>query len=157
MWGVGNTSTTTKEVIHPYLVASCGGAATPPPPAPVATSKGVITITFDDGFATTYTNAFPALRSLGLRANAAVNPTPIDEGWGDYMQFSNLTELWTAGWAIVSHTMDHQDLVTLSPAAMEAEIRDSRAWIIAKGFGPATVFVVPFATACEIIARVSAK
>jgi hypothetical protein len=142
MWGVGNTTATASEQVHAYPVASCGGGPViTPTPTP---SGGVITITFDDGFATTFTNAYPVLRDLGLKGNVAVNPTPIDEQWGDYMKFSNLQTLWGAGWAIVNHTMDHQDLTTLSAAAMEAEIRDAKAWIIAKGFGPSDVFIVPF-------------
>lgn len=140
MWGVGNTSTTTTEKIHAYPVAACGTVVTPTPTA----TGGVITITFDDGFATTWNNAYPVLRDLGLKGNVAVNPTPIDQGWGDYMTFANLQTLWGAGWAIVNHTMDHQDLTTLSASAMEAEIRDAKAWIVAKGFGPSNVFIVPF-------------
>jgi peptidoglycan/xylan/chitin deacetylase (PgdA/CDA1 family) len=143
MWGVGSTSSTSTEVIHSYTVASCGGTVTPPTPPP-STSGGVITITFDDGFATTYTNAYPVLKGLGLVADAAVNPTPIDEGWGDYMTPPQVRELSANGWAIVSHTMDHADLTTLSAGAMEAEIRDSKAWIVKNNYGPASMFVVPF-------------
>ena len=143
MWGVGNTASTTTEVIHPYAVASCGGTVTPPPPPP-SSNAGVITITFDDGFATTYTNAYPVLKGLGITADAAVNPTPIDQGWGDYMTPAQVQELWDNGWAVVSHTMDHADLTTLSAPAMEAEIRDSKAWIVAHNYGPSSMFVVPF-------------
>ena len=145
MWGVGNTASTSTEVIHPYTVASCSGTVTPPPVVtPPATSGGVITITFDDGFATTYNNAYPVLKKLGMVADAAVNPTPIDEGWGDYMTPAQVQELWNQGWAVVSHTMDHQDLTTLSAPAMEAEIRDSKAWIVSHNYGPSSMFVVPF-------------
>lgn len=141
MWGL--TSQSNLDPVHKYTIASCGGTTTPPPPPPTATG-GIVTITFDDGFATAFTNGYPALRDLGLKGNIAVNPTPVDEQWGDYMKLANLNTLWTAGWAIVSHTMDHADLTTLSAAAMEAEIRDSQAWVKAHGFGPASVFVVPF-------------
>jgi len=144
MWGVGNTPTTTKSVVHAYPVASCGGTAPlPPPPAP-PTAGGVITITFDDGYATVHKNAFPVLQSLGIKGNLAVNPIPIDQQWGSYMRMAQVQEIYNSGWSVVSHTMDHKDLTTLSAAAMEAEIRDAKAWIIARNFGPAEVFIVPF-------------
>jgi hypothetical protein len=142
MWGL--TSQTSLETIHPYTVAACAGQTPPPPPPPPPTAGGIITITFDDGWKTTVTNAYPVLRDLGLKGNIAVNPTPIDEGWSSYMTLADLNTLWGAGWSIVSHTMDHADLTTLSPAAMEAEIRDSKAWVVAHNFGPASVFIVPF-------------
>jgi len=151
MWGIGNTSSTATQVIHTFTVASCNGATvppdttTPPPPPPTTTaSGGVITITFDDGFATTYKNVYPVLKDLGMVADAAVNPTPIDEGWGDYMTPAQVQELWNNGWAVVSHTMDHEDLTQLSSSAMEAEIRDSKAWIVSHNYGPSSMFVVPF-------------
>jgi hypothetical protein len=140
MWGVNSATPTTT--IYKYTVALCAGQAPPPPPP--TPSAGIITLTFDDGFKTTWTNVYPVLKGLGLKANIAVNPTPIDEGWSDYMTLANLNALWADGWSIVSHTMDHQDLTKLSASAMEAEIRDSKAWVIAKGFGPSNVFVVPF-------------
>jgi peptidoglycan/xylan/chitin deacetylase (PgdA/CDA1 family) len=143
MWGL--TSQSSTETIHPYTVATCAGQTPPPPPPPPPTAGGIITITFDDGWKTTVTNAYPVLRDLGLKGNIAVNPTPIDEGWtGGYMTLADLNTLWGAGWSIVSHTMDHADLTTLSAAAMEAEIRDSKAWVAAHNFGPTNVFIVPF-------------
>jgi hypothetical protein len=139
MWGL--TSQTSTETIHPYTVVACGGQ---PPVAPPPTSGGIFTLTFDDGFKTTWVNVYPVLRDLGLKGNIAVNPTPIDQGWSDYMTLANLNSLWAEGWSIVSHTMDHKDLTTLSAAEMEAEIRDSKAWVAAHGFGPTNVFIVPF-------------
>lgn len=143
MWGL--TSQSSTETIHPYTIAACAGQTPPPPPPPAPTpTGGIITITFDDGWKTTIANAYPVLRDLGLKGNIAVNPTPIDEGWSAYMTLADLNTLWGAGWSIVSHTMDHQDLTTLSATAMEAEIRDSKAWVAAHGFGPTNVFIVPF-------------
>jgi peptidoglycan/xylan/chitin deacetylase (PgdA/CDA1 family) len=139
MWGL--TSQSSTETIHSYTIQACAGQP-PIPPAP--TVNGIVTLTFDDGFKTTWDNVYPVLRDLGLKGNIAVNPTPIDEGWSDYMTLGNLNSLWAAGWSIVSHTMDHPDLTTLTPEAMEAEIRDSKAWVQAKGFGPTNVFIVPF-------------
>ena len=139
MWGL--TSQSSTETIHSYTIAACAGQ---PPVTPPPTVGGIITITFDDGFKTTWDNVYPVLRDLGLKGNVAVNPTPIDEKWTDYMTLANLNSLWADGWSIVSHTMDHQDLTTLTPAAMEAEIRDSKAWVVAHNFGPTNVFIVPF-------------
>ncbi len=145
MWGLA--SQTNLNPVHKYTIASCGGATPAPAPAPApppATSGGLIAITFDDGYLTAFSNGYPVLRDLGLKANVAVNPTPVNEFWADYMTLANLNTLWGAGWGIVSHTMDHADLTTLTPAALDAQLRDSQAWLVAKGFGPTSVFIVPF-------------
>src|SRR5205085_484294 len=121
LWGIGNISGKKYDTIHNYTVQACANQPPPPPPPPVPTGGGVITITFDDGFNTTYQNVNPVLRDLGLRGSVAVNPTPIDEGWGDYMTLAQVKELHAAGWSVVSHSMTHRDLTTLSAAELDKE------------------------------------
>jgi peptidoglycan/xylan/chitin deacetylase (PgdA/CDA1 family) len=142
MWGIGNIQGKSMETIHNYVVAACAGTPTPPPPAPSA--GGIVTITFDDGWKETYTKVFPIMQELGLRGNSAVNPDAIDGEWGAYMNFTQVKALHAAGWSIVSHSLSHRDLTTLTASELDRELRDSKAWIEAKGFGPANVFVVPF-------------
>lgn len=129
------------RALHKYRVASCTDAPPPPPPA---VTGGVVTITFDDGYLTTFTNAFPVLRSLQLKGNVAVNPEPIDGLYSDYMTMANLRSLRDAGWSIVSHSYTHPDLTTLTPDSLDKELRNSQSWVSANGFGPTNVFIVPF-------------
>lgn len=140
MWGIGNISGQSVETIYNYTIGGCAGG---PPPAPVA-SGGIFTITFDDGWKTTFANAYPVLRDVGLKGNVAVNPQPIDGGWSDYMTLANLNTLKGAGWSIVSHSVTHRDLTTLSAADLDRELADSKAWLQKNGFGPTDVFIVPF-------------
>ena len=139
MWGLGNISGKKLETLHNYTIVKCGDA-----PPPSSTSNGVVTITFDDGFLTQYTNAYPVLKSLGLRGNIAVNSRPIDEAWSDYMTLDNLKTLKAQGWSLVSHTVSHPHLPTLTATQIEAEIRDNKAWLERHDFGPTSVFIVPF-------------
>jgi peptidoglycan/xylan/chitin deacetylase (PgdA/CDA1 family) len=142
MWGIGTTRQTLRSVVHEYKVIACPGMPAVPT-TPVGT-RGVVTITFDDGYASVYANAFPVLKSLGLKGNLAVNPLPIDEQWGDYMRLGQVKEIYGSGWSVVSHTVDHKELTSLAPEALEAEIRDAKLWIERNGFGPSSVFIVPF-------------
>jgi len=139
MWGVGNVSGRRAQPIYNYTITDCG----PPPPPPTATG-GIITLTFDDGWLTTYTNVFPVLKELGLKGNVAVNPDPIDGNWDGYMTLAMLKELRDAGWSVVSHSLSHRDLTTLSDAELDRELKDSKAWVENNGFGPSDVFIVPF-------------
>jgi peptidoglycan/xylan/chitin deacetylase (PgdA/CDA1 family) len=106
--------------------------------------RGIITITFDDGFLSTYTRAFPVLEGLGLRGNVAVVTRAVDEEWGDFVTLEHLQELHEAGWAMVSHTLTHDSLTAMSDAELEIQLADSRAWVEERGFRGAGVFVVPF-------------
>jgi uncharacterized protein YjdB/peptidoglycan/xylan/chitin deacetylase (PgdA/CDA1 family) len=104
--------------------------------------RGAITITFDDGFIETYNNAFPELQSRGLRGNVGVNPAQVT--YPAYMSVAQLDEVDAAGWSIVSHTMTHDTLTTLTPGELDWELRASQEWIDAQGYRGSNVFIVPF-------------
>jgi peptidoglycan/xylan/chitin deacetylase (PgdA/CDA1 family) len=140
MWGVSG-SAGSLQVIQEYTVTAC---ADQPPPPPVTTGGAMITLTFDDGWKTTINNVYPVLRDLGLKGNVAVNPEPIDGGWSDYMRLADLNTLKAAGWSIVSHSISHPDLTTLSADSLDKELRLSQKWVADHGFGPTNVFIVPF-------------
>jgi hypothetical protein len=104
--------------------------------------RGAITITFEDGWLSTYTQAFPVLEEFQLRANVAVITGVV--GWDAYMTLSQLQELDSAGWSMVSHTVNHPRLSTLSDSALDEELRGSRQWISENGFSGEGVFIVPY-------------
>jgi peptidoglycan/xylan/chitin deacetylase (PgdA/CDA1 family) len=139
VWGIGNISGRSIETIHNYTITNCGEPEPTPP-----TTGGIFTLTFDDGWLTTRTNVFPVLRDLGLKGNVAVNSEPIDGGWSGYMSLGQLRDLHNAGWSIVSHSVTHRDLTTLSNDELHTELRESKAWLQRHGFGPTDVFIVPF-------------
>ena len=104
--------------------------------------RGGITVTFDDGFITAYTNAWPVFQEFGLPGNIGVNPAQV--GFPAYMTKANLDGLHAAGWSIVSHSMTHDTLPTLSVAELDYELRASKQWIDAQGYNGSNVFLVPF-------------
>ena len=162
-WAVPQSKT--SPLIHSYVVNSCGGTTTPPPtdttttpppqdttttppdttttPPPV-TGKGAFTITFDDGWAETYTTVLPIFKSLGMVANAAVNPEPIDGRWSSYMTLAQVKELKASGWSIQSHSYSHPDLTRLSATQLDNELKNSKEWLAKNGLGSSPMFVVPF-------------
>ncbi len=106
--------------------------------------RGAITITFDDGFLSVYENAWPLFQEFDLPANIAVNPTPVDQGWVGYMTEPMLDEVHAAGWSIVSHTLQHDSLSTLSPAELDFDLRTSQQWIVDRSYNGWNVFVAPY-------------
>ena len=144
-WGEGNDAKTEDDVHYfTYSVERCGENPPASAPPPSGRGKGFATITFDDGWLTTYTTAYPILRRYGLTANVAVNSAPIDGHYVGYMTLDMVRQLSAAGWAVVNHTVDHRDLKTLTAAEVVQEVVANRAWIDRNGFRGSNVFVVPF-------------
>jgi peptidoglycan/xylan/chitin deacetylase (PgdA/CDA1 family) len=109
-----------------------GGAALP---------KRPIVLTFDDGSASIPRNALPVLRKLRW-------PGVLNLKLGNVRQHGGITaeqvkRLISAGWEVDSHTISHQDLTTLSAAALVHEVADSR-WMLQRRFRvPARFFCYP--------------
>lgn len=116
-----------------------------------------VVITFDDGYYCNYSRAFPALQENGLTATIFL---AIDllrqsgdgrEGRDGFMAWPEIAEMHAAGFAFESHGCSHQPLDTLSPAQVEAEMRESKAVIEAKLAKTVHYFCYPFGRYNEAI------
>ncbi len=104
-------------------------------------ARGMITFTFDDGWASVYQNAFPLLKQYKYRATEFIVPNYI--GKGNYMNATQLQELVAAGHDIGSHTVNHLNLTTLTPEQQDYELQQSK--VLLKNYGFAIKdFALPF-------------
>jgi len=75
----------------------------PLPPNPIV-------LTFDDGYADAYNNAFPLLRKYGFTATFFVLTAFADENRPGYLTWTQIARMSRAGMEIGSHSKDHPDL-----------------------------------------------
>jgi peptidoglycan/xylan/chitin deacetylase (PgdA/CDA1 family) len=116
-------------------------------PAHAATpfDQGMVTITLDDGWATQYTKARPALNARNIDATYALVTHALAQGWGGYMTTPQVRTLVAEGNDIASHTLTHPNLTTLSAPQLTSELQDSQAWLVSNLDLPAVPnFVVPY-------------
>lgn len=107
--------------------------------------QGMVTITLDDGWATQYTKARPALNARNIDATYALVTNALAQGWGGYMTTAQVQTLVAEGNDIASHTLTHPDLTTLSAAQLTSELQDSQAWLMSNlGLPAVPNFVVPY-------------
>ncbi len=97
---------------------------------------GLITVWFDDGYESVYTQAFPVLSALGLRASFAVITDAI--GTTDYVTLAELQKLAAAGWDIVEHSptgaMHASGLTAVDSSVLLPALVADRAWFASQGF-----------------------
>jgi peptidoglycan/xylan/chitin deacetylase (PgdA/CDA1 family) len=82
-------------------------------------------LTFDDGCASDYTEAFPALLELGMRATFFVVPTLVETA--GHVSWAQLREMAAAGMEIGSHSLTHPFLHQLDTAGLRHEFGESKA------------------------------
>lgn len=83
-----------------------------------------IVFTFDDGYRSVHTNAFPILRSYAW--TGVLNLTVRNNGGIGGLSTFKVHELVRGGWELGSHSLTHPDLTRLSAHALEAEVETSR-------------------------------
>ena len=79
--------------------------------------NGMISLTFDDGWATQISNARPEMNSRGFKGTYAVLSRALRESWATVFPLADAQLLQSEGNEIASHTVDHADLTTLNDAA----------------------------------------
>ena len=83
------------------LVCLTGGAPLPERP---------IVLTFDDGYEDNYLNAFPLLKKYDMRGHFFLITDFVNEERPEYLKWTQVEEMATAGQRIGSHSRDHPDL-----------------------------------------------
>ncbi len=69
-----------------------------------------IILTFDDGYADHYTNAYPLLREYGCTGTFFVVTSYLDAELPEYVSWDQITEMYAGGMSIEPHSYNHADL-----------------------------------------------
>ncbi len=145
-------------IVAPLWLSAVVGAAVQ---NPTATAK--VSFTFDDGLASTYTQARPTLARHGLTGTTYVSTRCIGMTTTPntchantdtpYMSWAQVKQLQALGWEIGSHTLTHPYLASsdasdgqpdvLTPAQIDQELAESKAELAAQGID-AKAFASPY-------------
>ncbi len=69
-----------------------------------------IILTFDDGYANAYTNAFPLLQRYGFIGTFFVISEPVNAGDPSFLSWSQVEEMYAAGMRFEPHSHNHPDM-----------------------------------------------
>ncbi len=109
---------------------------------PVAGSKPMISLTFDDAWRSIYTNALPLLTQYGM-VSTQYMLTGVTT-YPDYMTVAMMQEFKNKGHEIASHTVSHPHLPQLSATQLNAELVNSKQALQNWTGAPVTNFATPY-------------
>ena len=129
------------------LDAALNGKATLP-------AKPVM-ITFDDGYRDQYENAFPMLKTLGLRATFFIITGYINHNSPVYVTPEMVKEMDASSVATIgAHTKHHPELAKLKRADQKDEIVGSKAYLESLLHHPVTSFAYPYGSYDDAVLKI---
>lgn len=105
--------------------------------------EAALTFTFDDGLQEHYTEVFPRLRQLGLKASFGIIGSKVGSDWKKIptMTWEQLREMAADGQEITSHGWQHRALLKLTGESLRYEVQHNDTVIYEHlGFYPRTYF-----------------
>jgi peptidoglycan/xylan/chitin deacetylase (PgdA/CDA1 family) len=110
-------------------------------PGPSQWKRPIVSITFDDGWLSAYTNAIPVLDHYGYKATFYINPSSIETP--GFMRASELAKLGDAKHEIAAHGYGHKDMTSISNSAINDQLRGGKDYLKEAGF-PTDHFATPY-------------
>jgi peptidoglycan/xylan/chitin deacetylase (PgdA/CDA1 family) len=110
---------------------------------PNAYSKGLVSLTFDDGWQTNYSTAIPILNSAGLKSTQYIITNYIGDTADGYMTLDQIKSIYQQGHDVSAHTRTHVSL-TDPTTDLQSEIAGSRTDLLGDNFSPVDSIAYPF-------------
>jgi len=107
-------------------------------------TKGIVSLNFDDGFLSAYTNATPILTSAGLKATYYIIQDETTAGDPSYMTLAQVKTLYAAGNEIGSHSKTHDDMTTMPAILLATQTTGTKTWFTNNGMPKVTTFAYPY-------------
>jgi peptidoglycan/xylan/chitin deacetylase (PgdA/CDA1 family) len=108
-------------------------------------TTGAVTLTFDNGWLSQYTNAVPKMDEYGFKGTFYIITHELsDYGYSGFVSKQQIKNMYADGQEIGSHTQTHPYLTDLSVAEQRQEIEGSRQDLLALNVGPVDSFAYPF-------------
>ena len=111
---------------------------------PAQFNRALVSLTFDDGWRSIYTNGLPLLNKYGFVSTQYLNSQPIVDGYPDYMTYQMVKDYFNQGSELAWHTQTHADLTTLTQAQTDTELTIPSAFL--QGIGQSAATFKNFAT-----------
>ena len=97
-------------------------------------AQPAVIISFDDGLVSVHDSAWPIMSARGLTGTAYICSDWVgDPDDDEMMTLPQLKQLYAAGWDIANHTMNHEDLNTLTLSQVEHELQGCASYLVANG------------------------
>lgn len=110
---------------------------------PLPFTRGIVSVTFDDGWANQYSNAVPVLNSLGINSTFYIISGSLNDP-STYMTAAQVLSLYQGGNEIGSHSVTHSDMTTLTAAKLQQEFADSQTTLQNLIGAPVSNFAYPY-------------
>ena len=110
-------------------------------PGPLSWDRPLVSITFDDGWESTYDEGVPLLTERGMPATFYVNPATIETP--EHMTAAELRKLDRTGHEIAAHSYQHVDLTAIGADRLDAQLRKAADELTSAGLPPADL-ATPF-------------
>ena len=105
-------------------------------------TRPLVSLTFDDAWASHSTQALPLLQQYGMKGTFYITTGFLDTP--DYMTTAQLVGLSAAGQDIAAHTIDHPHLPQLTAAQVDSQLRVPKTTLETLLGRPVTSFASPF-------------
>jgi len=111
---------------------------------PTGFNRAMVSVTFDDGWASAYTQARPVLAQYGMLTTHYIISEEIGDSADGYMTKAQIKALSAAGHEIGGHTVSHPALTTLTADMLTVELKSSQTIIQTAVGKPVNAFASPY-------------
>ena len=116
--------------------------------------RPLVTFISDDGWKGDYNLMKPLFDQKGIIGCLGIVTNYI--GGASYMSLSQINEFKNDGWEILSHSVSHRHLATLTEAQIETELKDSRDILRSLDFDVQSM-VLPYSSQNALVRKISKK